>query len=145
MQSVTGRRKTVSHETGKRVNNLPTLEGLTIVILGTKLASGKENKLTATITFDASTLPEKEDREISIGSYVIVKYQKKYFPGIVVNIEENEYEVKTMTPLIGSDLFKWPNPKDQIWYKKNQIMEEIAAPILKKLGCFECQEISKYN
>lgn len=104
----------------------------------------RKNKLTATLTSDVSTTIEHDYGQITIGSYVIVRYQKKYFPGIVTNIEDDEYEVKAMAPL-SPNLFKWPVPEDQIWYNKNQIMEAILPPILKKLGCYECQEISKYN
>lgn len=103
----------------------------------------EKNNLAATVTSNACTSTENKNEQINVGSYIIVRYHKKYFPGMIVNIEEDEYEVRTMTPL-GANLFKWPNPTDQIWYKKKHIMEQIVTPKLKKLGCYECQEMSKY-
>ncbi|CAH1102846.1 unnamed protein product [Psylliodes chrysocephalus] len=67
--------------------------------------TSRKNKLTAYITSGVSTSPENENGQIITGSYVIVRYQKKYFPEIVVNRVKDEYEVKCMTP-VGSNLFK---------------------------------------
>lgn len=48
----------------------------------------RKNKSTATLTSDMSTTVKHDNGQITIGSYLIVRYQKKYFPGIVINIED---------------------------------------------------------
>lgn len=102
---------------------MSTTKNLILIIAGLrrkKIVSTKgSTKLIATVTSDTSTPVENGSKPINVGSYVIVRYQKKYFPGIVITIIQDEYEVQTMTPF-GSGLFKWPNPADQIWYKKKQ-------------------------
>ncbi|CAH1955407.1 unnamed protein product [Acanthoscelides obtectus] len=80
------------------------------------------------------------------GSYVIVLYDEKPFPGIVKNIEGEEYEVQTMckVDIEGKYHFKWPGRVDQIWYNKASILEQITEPRLIRRGIFECNEIEKY-
>ncbi|KAJ8927601.1 hypothetical protein NQ314_019909 [Rhamnusium bicolor] len=104
---------------------------------------GKIPPIRARTSVQKSGVQEEFELSISVGSYVILKYEQQYFPGIVESIEGEEYEIRAMSPS-GSNYFKWPNPPDQIWYKKTAIKEVIEAPKLIKRGCYECPEISKY-
>lgn len=106
---------------------------------------GKQ-KLPETVTsLPENGLPKEfEEHPITVGSYVIAKYKQRYYPGIVLSIEDTEYELRAMTP-VGTNYFKWPNPPDQIWYKKTDIKEAIEAPKLIKRDCYECPEMCKYN
>ncbi|KAG5896985.1 hypothetical protein JTB14_018500 [Gonioctena quinquepunctata] len=79
-----------------------------------------------------------------IGSYVIIIYDKKPFPGIIKNIEGDGYEVQTMCKIDGRNYFKWPSLVDQIWYNKTCVSELIAKPRLIRRGIFELKEIQKY-
>lgn len=48
------------------------------------------------------------------GSYVIIKYEGEFFPGIVENIDECGFEISTMTFSTGNT-FRWPEKIDKIW------------------------------
>ncbi|CAG9763607.1 unnamed protein product [Ceutorhynchus assimilis] len=54
------------------------------------------------------------------GDFVIGIYDGdgEYYPGQIENINDGEYEISTMEFSKTSKLWKWPNRKDKIWYKK---------------------------
>ncbi|KAL3284072.1 hypothetical protein HHI36_018240, partial [Cryptolaemus montrouzieri] len=51
-----------------------------------------------------------------IGDYVIVCYDESYFPGQVASIVGGDYLENAMTPS-GKTGWRWPDFKDEIWYK----------------------------
>lgn len=62
-----------------------------------------------------------------IGDYVIVLYDNKQDPGVITDIENEEYEVSVMHQT-SNKMWKWPKHTDQIWYKRNQIIKHILKP-----------------
>lgn len=86
----------------------------------------------------------KKDKKLSIGSFVIIKYEGEYFPGKIESLRKNEFEISTMTLTTGNT-FKWPNTPDKMFYGLMEIMEEIKEPIcLNKRGFYRIPEMDKY-
>lgn len=55
--------------------------------------------------------------------WVILNHDKKIYPGLVVEVDEEsqEIEVKTLK-CIGLNTFVWPNPEDKPWYTNEDIV-----------------------
>jgi hypothetical protein len=54
---------------------------------------------------------------LKIGDYVVVKYDDKFYPGLIKATDREEYEVSVMKHS-SNGKWKWPKLTDQIWYKK---------------------------
>lgn len=77
-------------------------------------------------------------------TYVIIKYEGEYFPGLIKNIDNNTYEISTMV-LSRGNIFRWPDTPDQIWYNREAIMEKIQKPkTINNRGFFKVPEMEKY-
>ncbi|XP_068896460.1 uncharacterized protein [Tenebrio molitor] len=64
---------------------------------------------------------------LKIGDYVVVKYDDKFYPGLIKATDREEYEVSVMKHS-SNGKWKWPKLTDQIWYKKHQIIKKIKQP-----------------
>lgn len=81
---------------------------------------------------------------LEVESYVIVKYEGKYFPGQVKNIDISNAEVTTMV-LSSATTFKWPEKEATIWYDRDSIVEIIEAPIpINTRGSYKVEEMAKF-
>lgn len=49
----------------------------------------------------------KPAKTYSNGDYVIIQYEGEFFPGEVKNVDNNKFEISTMTFSVGNT-FKWP-------------------------------------
>lgn len=77
--------------------------------------------------------------------YVIVKYEKSYFPGQIQQRKKNECLVKTMEPC-GMRSWKWPEKDDVLWYKSVDVMENISAPTKQSSrNIYDVPEMLKYK
>lgn len=86
----------------------------------------------------------ENNKGISVADFVIVEYERQYYPGVVVKTSLNECEVRVMTKT-ETELWKWPKQVDQIWYKNEDILDKIEAPILSsENGNYIVPEIKKY-
>lgn len=78
-------------------------------------------------------------------SYVIVKYEQRYFPGRVTKLDTDGYFISTMTKSGLCD-WKWPEQKDEIYYIEEDIMEVIQTPKKKNSrGIYSVPEMAKYT
>lgn len=81
---------------------------------------------------------------LKINTYVIIKYEGEYFPGMIKNIDNNSYEISTMV-LSRGNTFRWPDTPDQIWYNREAIMEKIQEPkTVNNRGFLKVPEMEKY-
>lgn len=111
-----------------------------------------ENAKRDSLDTDTKDMDDGEEKKLStsgqsepiIGSYVIVLYDKVAFPGIIKNIDGDEYEVQTMCKVDEPNHFKWPSRVDKIWYNKTSVLDVITEPRLIRRGVFECNEVTKY-
>ena len=55
-----------------------------------------------------------------------MKYKGEEFPGEVTCIEDSDVEVNVMHRSANS--WKWPRPKDKIFYSRNKIVHVINPP-----------------
>ena len=62
-----------------------------------------------------------------IDKHVIVKYCEEFYPGIVIDCDEDDVQVKCMHP-VGINKFFWPSRPDICWYKKDDVKNIIPAP-----------------
>lgn len=91
-------------------------------------------------------LQDKSNLEdLKTNDYVIVKYENKYYPGIVEQMDENEIFVSAMCS--SKKQWKWPNPPDKLWYKiEDNVMAIINKPkTLSTRGLYMVPEINKYQ
>lgn len=93
-------------------------------------------------------LPNKKKltkTDININDYVIVNYLDDYYPGRIVEIENDKYLISTMTRS-GLNKWKWPSLKDEIFYDFKEILQKIEAPWeINKRGFFEIKDFERYQ
>lgn len=85
-------------------------------------------------------------------TFVIVEYEKEFFPGIVTQRKGKKFEVSTLSMCNVQGLnWKWPVPEDKIWYLAENIKEIIEAPKLlsatssRSSGVYSVPELDKYR
>lgn len=82
---------------------------------------------------------------INVGDYAVVEYDGEMFPGIVEIVKKSGAEVSVMARS-GRQNWKWPMPKDQIFYHKEQIINVITRPReIGSRGVFKVDEMSAYD
>lgn len=85
------------------------------------------------------------ENDLTIGSYVIFLYEEEYFPGIIIDVKENEVQIKSMC-FSGATYFKWPEKEDKLWYSRQDILENIKDPItINNRGVYSILEMQKYR
>lgn len=76
------------------------------------------------------SLPSNQSQKLSdsltIGDYVIIRYEENYWPGIVEKLAENGVEVSCMEKV--GKLWKWPSMKDVLQYEANDVVMKICKP-----------------
>ncbi|WAQ94248.1 hypothetical protein MAR_006719 [Mya arenaria] len=64
-----------------------------------------------------------------IGQYIVVEYDGLPYPGEVLDVDEEDLEVKVMHK-IGKNRFFWPLPDDTLWYHKDKVVTILdGAPV----------------
>ncbi len=74
---------------------------------------------------DADGIPD--DPAACINRYVVVQYDGEPFPGLVVDVDDGEIEVKCLHKN-GHNRFFWPRIEDKIWYSMDQLVAIIPEP-----------------
>jgi hypothetical protein len=59
--------------------------------------------------------------ESLIGQYCVVEYESLPYPGLILDVDDDDLEVKVMHR-IGVNRFFWPLLEDRIWYKKQKVV-----------------------
>lgn len=77
-----------------------------------------------TASMEPVDIVEKEDL---LNEYVVVVYDGKPYPGVVVDVDAEELKVKCMHR-IGQNRFFWPPRDDVCWYKYDDILTKIPSP-----------------
>ena len=60
------------------------------------------------------------------GEHVIIRYDEKYFPGVIRGIEEKGAYVAAMIP--AGQLWKWPQNQDLLFYNWEDVVSRIEPP-----------------
>lgn len=89
--------------------------------------------------------------DLTMNSYVIVKYKGEFFPGVIEDVkypesevEEREFSVSTM--IMSGHHWKWPDQKDTCWYKETDIAQKIDVPVLVNTrGTFAVPSVAKWQ
>lgn len=68
--------------------------------------------------------------EFKQGDYVAVQYQGKIYPGKILSNFDQDGEACIAAMKKHKKHWMWPNPPDQIWYKREQVLRRIATPSL---------------
>lgn len=83
-----------------------------------------------------------------LGRYVLVKYEEKPYPGIVVDVDESEVYVQCMHSVCKSQeniWFYWPKTiKDICWYEMENVLAVIPEPELKNRKYFVQTDLWNY-
>ena len=96
------------------------------------------------VTNDVSDSSEDDNQNI-VGKYVIVHYDGSYFPGMVNDQEEDDYEVSTMEPAGTWLNWRWLQCDDKCWYKSDDVKCLIDPPVpVNSRGVFKVPEILQY-
>jgi hypothetical protein len=87
----------------------------------------------------------QDSKEFKEGvTYVIVKYEGSYFPGIVAKVGKASVTVNCMTKS-GPKTWKWPDRLDTCEYTVDAIVKIIPTPMIQGTrGQFSVPEIEKY-
>lgn len=56
-----------------------------------------------------------------IDQFCIVDYENRPYPGIILDVDDDQLEVQVMHS-IGVNRFFWPLKVDIIWYKKDKVI-----------------------
>ena len=74
-------------------------------------------------------------RDLQIGNYVMCKYDKNWYVGVILdtNEEEEDFKIKFMVYSYRNRLFTWPNREDQCWIPLRDMLAIIQNPILQGL------------
>ena len=65
---------------------------------------------------------------MEVKDWVMVEYDQVGYPGEVVAKEESDdFKVSVMIP--AGNHWKWPNPRDAIFYKRSQIVCKLNKPV----------------
>ena len=62
-----------------------------------------------------------------VDEWVLVLYDDKQYPGIVMSKLNDSFEVTVMVP--AGSYWKWPSPKDVLFYNKKDILKKLQKPI----------------
>ena len=66
----------------------------------------------------------------SVGSFCLVSYDQKLYPGEILSIDDSQFEIKTMNSAKpGMNRFMWPTTPDILWYMADDIYAQIEPPI----------------
>ena len=83
---------------------------------------------------DMSTQGSNES--IVVGDWYIVQYEDKQFPGEVLDVRRDAFQVYVMDAV--GKYWKWPTRKDAIFYMKNKMISKLAAPnVVNNCGHFK--------
>lgn len=86
----------------------------------------------ALVAMEATDQTERDFRpnaieEHHIGQWCVVRYDDEPYPGIILQLEENNIKVMHRN---GVNKFFWPSPRDDVnWYSDDQIMCLIPEPL----------------
>jgi len=73
---------------------------------------------------------------VKVDDYVVVKYDGKFYPGIVTLTKKSGAEVSVMVP--SGTNWKWPKQVDQLFYYSHDIITVITEPVpIGKRGVFQ--------
>lgn len=84
------------------------------------------------------------EQNLKENSYVIVKYEGKYYPGKILEMKDDLYKISTMAKTLNH--WKWPEKEDILFYDKEDIVKVIVSP--KKLTSrrtFSVPEITDFD
>ena len=84
------------------------------------------------ISVDAGSQAQPESEEAqenpSIGDWYTVEYEGRMYPGEVIAVgHENDYQVSVMEQ--AGKYWKWPNPRDVIFYLREKMSKKLDAPL----------------
>ena len=75
---------------------------------------------------DDDSQPQLPTLNLTIGQWVIVKYDSEEFPGEVTCIEKSDVQVNIMHR--SANAWKWPRSEDKIFYPRNNILRIVNPP-----------------
>ncbi|KAG5871571.1 hypothetical protein JTB14_000699 [Gonioctena quinquepunctata] len=108
--------------------------------------SNSENENEDSVNINHTGIVEISQNDIKENSFVVVRYDNQYYPGIIVELDGDVVRVKTMVRS-GPTGWKWPTPDDVIWYLRSDLMEIIEQPnfaAVNKRGVFHVPGMQKY-
>ena len=77
-----------------------------------------------------SVASENEGLSLNVGDWVVVEYDHVAYPGEVSAIEHaTEYNNNVSVMVRAGRYWKWPTPKDTIYYRREQIMRTLKKPV----------------
>ncbi|KAJ4451842.1 hypothetical protein ANN_03320, partial [Periplaneta americana] len=96
---------------------------------------------------DWNKVSSDEDDTITLekNDFVIVEYEGSYFPGKIVEIVADVYEIVTMVKS-GLSSYRWPDKEDKLTYTREQIKKKIQCPNLcTRCGSYLIPEMNIYS
>ncbi|KAG5863113.1 hypothetical protein JTB14_014933 [Gonioctena quinquepunctata] len=80
-----------------------------------------------------------------VGSFVIVRYDSNFHPGVIEKLDDEGATISAMTKTLREN-WKWPEHKDELYYCWQDIVGGIKPPTaLNKRGIFSVPEVRAIN
>lgn len=84
-------------------------------------------KVVKIIDEECSKVMAEEEQMLKLEDWVVVSYEKNYYPGIVTEVGNAEYEVRALKQ-VGENKYIWPQIEDRIWYAEESILKKLDPP-----------------
>ena len=83
--------------------------------------------MTNSPTGGQSSSNNEDDQCTLLGKYIVVLYDDQPFPGLVVDVDHTDVEVKCLNKVV-NNRFYWPQIDDVCWYSKDKVVSVIPEP-----------------
>ena len=114
------------------VSNVSNGEAFSII----RILPATDETLVGDIMFDWNL----DRKKFSIGDWVLVKYGSTNYPGEILQIVNNEFQVNVMNK--SGKFWRWPQKEEKIFHTSNNIVKYIEPPpVAASCGQFEFHQI----
>lgn len=91
-----------------------------------------------------SSHPTLQPINKQVGSFVVVRYDSNFYPGVIEKLDDKGATISAMTKTIREN-WKWPEHKDELYYCWQDIVGGIKPPkALNKRGIFSIPEMKPF-
>ena len=81
---------------------------------------------------------DTDEVHTKVGDWIVVEYDHVAYPGEVVAVVSGDYNYKVSVMVPAGKNWKWPTPRDTVFYARHQIIRKLKRPIpINSRGHFE--------
>lgn len=94
----------------------------------TELPQNDDSPLETTESKEDSSRNEAgrgESSQYHVGDFVLVKYQSRQYPGMIVDLDTDRDDFCVTTMMKHHKYWRWPDVEDRLWYKRSKILRKV--------------------